>query len=278
VSTPSPEAFLPIVPPAALRTVAAVRYGTPLREGGSLPAIVEADDGATYVAKFRGAGQGTQALVPEIIVGTLARALGLRMPELVLMELAGSFGRSEPDPEIRDLLGRSAGLNLGVSYLGGALGFDPAVRAAISSELAARIVVFDAFAMNVDRTARNPNLLWWKSQLWLIDHGAALYFHHDWPGGTEGADRAFTMVRDHVLLTLTSADALEAAGQELARALTDEALRAALALVPDSWLTTPAPAPTAAVRRSEYVDYLRARRDARSTFIGEAIRARALRV
>ncbi|HEX2657513.1 MAG TPA: HipA family kinase [Polyangia bacterium] len=259
-----------------MRTVAAVRYGTPLREGGSLPAIVEADDGAIYVAKFRGAGQGTQALVPEIIVGTLARALGLRMPELVLLELPDSFGRSEPDSEIRELLGRSAGLNLGVSYLAGALGFDPAVRAAITGDLAARIVVFDAFAMNVDRTARNPNLLWWNNELWLIDHGAALYFHHDWQGGTAGADRPFAMVRDHVLLA--SAEAIEAAGEALARALTDETLRAAIDLVPDSWLTTPAPAPSAAARRAEYYEYLRARRDARSTFIGEAVRARALRV
>lgn len=253
-----------------------MRYGTPLREGGSLPAIVEADDGAIYVAKFRGAGQGTQALVPEIIVGTLARALGLRMPELVLLELADSFGRSEPDFEIRELLGRSAGLNLGVSYLPGALGFDPAVRAALTGDLAARIVAFDAFVMNVDRTARNPNLLWWQNELWLIDHGAALYFHHDWQGGTAGADRPFAMVRDHVLLT--SAEAIEAAGEELARALTDETLRAAIDLVPDSWLTTPAAAPSAAARRAEYHAYLRARRDARSTFIGEAVRARALRV
>jgi hypothetical protein len=256
--------------------LSAVRYGTPLREGGSLPAIVEGHDGALYVAKFRGAGQGTQALVPEIIVGTLARALGLRMPELVLLELDPSFGRSEPDPEIRELLARSAGLNLGVAYLAGALGFDPAVRAPVSGELASRIVLLDAFAMNVDRTARNPNLLWWQGDLWLIDHGAALYFHHDWQGGTAGADRAFAMVRDHVLLA--SADSLAAAGDELARALTDELLRAAVALVPDAWLTTPAAAPTTAARRAEYYDYLRARRDAASTFIGEAIRARSLRV
>jgi len=266
----------PLPPPAALRTLAAVRYGTPLREGGSLPAIVEGDDGATYVAKFRGAGQGTQALVPEIIVGTLARALGLRMPELVLLDLDASFGRTEPDSEIRELLARSTGLNLGVAYLPGALGFDPAALAGISGELASRIVMLDAFVMNVDRTARNPNLLWWQGELWLIDHGAAMYFHHDWQGGTEGADRAFAMVRDHVLLT--SAAALAAAGEDLVRALTDETLRAAVALVPDAWLTAPSNVTTPAARRSEYFEYLRARRDAPSTFIGEAIRARTLRV
>jgi hypothetical protein len=228
------------------------------------------------VAKFHGAGQGTQALVPEVIVGTLARALGLRMPELVLLDLDDSFGRSEPDPEIRELLARSTGLNLGVVYLAGALGFDPAVRAAISGEVASRIVMLDAFVMNVDRTARNPNLLWWQGDLWLIDHGAAMYFHHDWQGGTAGADRAFAMVRDHVLLA--SADSLAAAGDDLVRALTDETLRAAVALVPDAWLTTPTTAPTPEARRAEYCDYLRARRDAASTFIGEAIRARSLRV
>jgi hypothetical protein len=259
-----------------LRAITAVRYGTPLREGGSLPAIVEGHDGRLYVAKFRGAGQGTQALVPEIIAGTLARALGLRMPELVVLDLDATFGRTEPDPEIRELLAASAGLNLGIAYLAGALGFDPAVGAAISGELASRIVAFDAFVMNVDRTARNPNLLWWQGELWLIDHGAALYFHHDWNGGTAGADRVFSLIRDHVLLQ--GADALAEAGAELVRCLTDDTLRGAVALVPDAWLATPAGVSSPAKRRAAYFDYLRVRRDASTTFIDEAIRARALRV
>jgi hypothetical protein len=245
----------------------------PLREGGSLPAVVEGDDGRLYVAKFSGAGQGTAALVAEIIAGSLARAVGLRVPDLVTLELDAAFGRTEPDPEIRELLAASAGLNLGVAYLGGAVGFDPAADTPIATALASAIVVFDAFVMNVDRTARNPNLLWWQGELWLIDHGAALYWHHDWAGGVAGADRPFVQVRDHVLLPW--ADALPAAGAALVARLGDDVLRAAVERVPDPWLTAPAGAPTPGARRDAYVAHLRARRDAAAVFVEEAVRARA---
>jgi len=254
-------------------TVTAVRYATPLREGGSLPAIVEADDNRLWVAKFRGAGQGTAALVAEMVAGTLAQAVGLAMPELVVLELDAAFGRTERDSEIRALLAASAGTNLGVAYLAGSVGFDPAVGAAISGELASKIVAFDAFIMNVDRTARNPNLLWWNGDLWLIDHGAALYWHHDWAGGLAGADRPFTPIRDHVLLPF--ADGIATAGVTLVAALHDDALRAALERVPDDWLAAPTDATSPAARRQAYVDYLGARREAASIFLEEAFRARA---
>jgi hypothetical protein len=260
----------------ALPARTAVRYGTPLREGGSLPAIVEADDGQLYVAKFAGAGQGTAALVAEIVAGSLARAVGLRVPELVTLDVDAAFGRTEGDPEIRDLLARSAGLNLGVAYLAGAVGFDPAARVPVPGALASLIVAFDAFVMNVDRTVKNPNLLWWRGELWLIDHGAAFYWHHDWDGGTIGADRPFALIREHVLLP--AADALADAGARLGDRLTDEAVDEALALVPDAWLTAPAAGAGPAARRAAYAAHLRARRQAAPTFIGEAVRARAQRV
>jgi hypothetical protein len=163
-----------------MRTVTATRYVTPLREGGSLPAIVEADDSGLYVVKFRGAGHGTKALVAEVVTGELARAAGLRVPELVRIEVAESLGRNEPDPEIRDLLRASVGSNLGLDYLPGSITFDPVAGPAPAAGEASDIVWFDAFTSNVDRTARNPNLLCWHGRLWLIDHGAALYFHHAW--------------------------------------------------------------------------------------------------
>jgi HipA-like protein len=260
----------------ALPARTAVRYGTPLREGGSLPAIVEADDGRLYVAKFAGAGQGTAALVAEIVAGTLARAAGLRVPELVTLDVDAAFGRTEADPEIRDLLAKSAGLNLGVAFLAGAVGFDPAARVPVPGALASLVVAFDAFAMNVDRTVKNPNLLWCRGDLWLIDHGAAFYWHHDWDGSTAGAERPFALIRDHVLLP--AADALGEAGARLADRLTDDAIDAALALVPDAWLTAPAAAAGPAARRAAYAAHLRARRAATPSFIEEAVRARAQRV
>src|SRR5829696_5398312 len=163
---------------AGLRSVAATRYVTPLREGGSLPGLVEAEDDGLYVLKFRGAGQGIKALVAEVIAGELARALGLRVPELVLVELDPLLGRAEPDPEIQDLLLASGGLNLGVDFLPGALSFDPAAEPDVDPELAASVVWLDALVTNPDRTAKNVNVLLWHGRLWLIDHGAALYFHH----------------------------------------------------------------------------------------------------
>src|SRR3954466_3291729 len=182
-----------------LRTVCATRYVTPLREGGSLPAIVEASDLGHYVLKFRGAGQGPLALVAELIAGEIGRALGLPVPEVVLIEVDAVLGRNEADPEIRELLRASVGLNLGLDYLPGSATYDAAADR-VEADLASGIVWFDSFVTNVDRTPRNPNLLWWHKALYLIDHGAALYFHHNWPSLETMARSRFTPIRDHVLL------------------------------------------------------------------------------
>ena len=174
-----------------MRTVRAIRYVTPLREGGSLPAVVEADDGQQYVMKFVGAGQGAKALIAEVIAGQIALTLDLPMPELVFIEMDAELGRSEPDPEIQDLLNASVGLNLGMRYLPGALAYNPMLPSALSPTLASRIVWFDAYITNVDRTSRNVNMLLWEDQLWLIDHGASLYFHHSWAGYLDRSGSAF---------------------------------------------------------------------------------------
>lgn len=258
--------------PAPLRRLEAIRYVTPLREGGSVPAIVELEGGELFVMKLRGAGQGVRALVAEIIVGRLGRALGLPVPELALVDLPGELAKTERDQEIQELLVASTGLNMGLAYLSGALMFDAAAPGpALDRTLASRLVLFDAFTTNVDRTARNPNLLWWQGALWLIDHGAALYWHHDWDGGLAGADRRFPLVRDHVLLPW--AHALPEAAQWLLGELTDARIEAALADVPAAWL---AEDPAAAqARRAAYVAFLRARREAAQGFVQEAIDARA---
>src|SRR6187399_1338583 len=213
------------------RRLFATRYVTALREGGSVPAVVEADDGALYVAKFRAAAQGGRVLAAELIVGELARAAGLRMPELALINIDAALGRSEPHQEIQELLVASAGLNLAMAYLSGAVGYDVAARRPVSGALASAIVALDVFAANVDRTARNPNLLWHGGELWLIDHGAALYWHHGWDG-SDGMDalaasaaRPFARVGEHVLLA--AADQLPAAGAALAAALDDETIERA---------------------------------------------------
>lgn len=243
-----------------LRTVTATRYVTPLREGGSLPAIVEADDLGTYVLKFRGAGQGRKALVAELVAGEIARRLGLPVPEIVLARLAPDLGRAEPDPEIQDLLRASSGLNLALDYLPGSLGFDPLVKPP-DPDLASRILWFDALMQNVDRTPRNTNLLVWHEKLWLIDHGAALYFHHNWPGLDGGgpsleaaAQRPFAVARDHVLLPF--AGAVAEADAALAPRLTPKDLRAVLDLVPDEWLAQERGFETAEEVRAAYLAYL----------------------
>ena len=215
-----------------LRTVRATRYVTPLREGGSLPAIVEADDLGTYVLKFRGAGQGRKALVAEIVAGEIARFLGLPVPELVLVELDPTLARAEPDPEIQDLIRASAGLNLALDYLPGSLGFDPIANQP-DAALASRILWFDALVTNVDRTPRNTNLLYWHGRLWLIDHGAALYFHHAWKGWRDAGKRPFA-ARDHVLLPF--AKKIPQTDAAFAPRLTPEALQNILDLVPEEWL------------------------------------------
>lgn len=254
-----------------LRTVEVTRYVTPLREGGSLPALVEADDGFLYVLKFRGAGQGPKALIAELIVGELARALGLRVPELVIARLDEAFGRSEPDEEIQDLNKASTGLNLALHYLAGASTFDPLVTT-IGARLASAIVWLDALTLNVDRTARNTNLLWWHSELWLIDHGAALYVHHTGPDWAEkpAENRLFPQLKDHVLLP--QATELAAADAELRARLTPEIIRAIVALVPDAWLTEPDR--PAAAQRAAYVQFLERRLGSSATFVQEADAAR----
>jgi hypothetical protein len=244
-----------------LRTITARRYVTPLREGGSLPAIVEADDFGTYVLKFRGAGQGRKALVAELVAGEIGRRLGLLVPEVVLAYLAPELGRSEPDPEIQDLLKASSGLNLALDYLPGSLGFDPLVEPP-DSDLASRIVWFDALVTNVDRTPRNTNLLVWHRRLWLIDHGASLYFHHNWPArdGTalEAAGRRpFAAARDHVLLPF--AHSIAEADAALAPLLTPGALRDIVGLIPAEWLADEPGFADAEEVRAAYVAYLSAR-------------------
>ena len=247
-----------------LRTVEATRYVMPLREGGSLPGLLEGNDDGLYVAKFRGAGQGPKALVAEVIAGELARALGLRIPELVLLGIDPQLANAEPDEEIQDLLAKSAGTNLGVDFLPGALPFNPAVGPAPDAELAANIVWFDALVTNVDRTARNTNLLIWHENAWLIDHGAALYFvYPDTP--TPGAERAaFALIKDHVLLPVAGSimDADARLGPRVTPALVDQVLDA----VPVVWLDD------GGVKR--YRDYLVARIRAPRAFAEEAERAR----
>ena len=256
----------------SLRTVTATRYVTPLREGGSLPGLLEADDDGLYVVKFHAAGQGPKALVAELIAGELGRAIGLPVPEIVLVELASTLGRAEPDPEIQDLLVRSAGLDLGLDFLPGALPFDPAAAQRPGGErpdpeLAADIVWFDAFITNVDRTAKNVNLLVWHRRLWLIDHGAALYIQHTWREPAAHARRPFERIADHVLLPY--AGSIVDADRRLASRVDDDLLRSIVRAIPDAWLGDGADD-----QRAAYVAYLLARLDARTGFVEEAERAR----
>ena len=271
----APESPAPLRP---LRRLLATRYVTALREGGSVPAVVEADDGALYVAKFRAAAQGGRALAAELIVGELARAAGLRLPELALIEIDAALGRSEPHMEIQELLIASAGLNLAMGYLAGAVGYDVAARRPIDGALASRIVALDLFAVNVDRTARNPNLLWHGGELWLIDHGAALYWHHGWDGSEKEselvttAERPFARAGEHVLLPF--ADQLPAAGAALAAALDDERIARVVDAVPDLWLEGAGNDRL----RAAYGTWLRARRAALPKILDEANRVRASRI
>jgi hypothetical protein len=246
-----------------MRTVRVTRYLVPLREGGSVPALVEADDDGIYVLKLRGAAQGDKALVAELIAGELGRALGLPVPELVLAEVDPVLGRAEPDPELQGPLLRSGGINLGLDYLPGAIAYDPALDAP-DATLASRIVWFDAFVANVDRTPRNTNMLWWHKQLRLIDHGAALIYQHDAATFRARAASRFPQIRDHVLLPF--ADALDAADAALAPLITDALLAAVVDAVPDAWLHD--------LGRAAYFEFLRARLAARRDFVDEAKHAR----
>jgi hypothetical protein len=258
---------------AAPRTVTATRYVTALREGGSLPGLVEADDDGLYVLKFRGAGQGPKALVAELVVGELARAAGLTVPEIVLVEVDPVLGDAEPDPEVHDLIRSSAGTNVGLDFLPGALAFSPAADPRPTPELAADVVWLDAFTMNPDRTARNPNLLWWHGRLWLIDHGAALYVHHTWRDAVQHARGSFARIRDHVLLPY--AGSIEAADERLAPRFADGTIDGIVAGIPGSWLSAEPLIGDADAQRTAYVDYLRRRLDARRAWVEEAERARA---
>lgn len=257
-----------------MRTVHVTRYVTPLREGGSMPAIVEADDDGLYVLKFRGAGQGPRALVAELVAGELGRLLGLAVPELVFVELEAELARTEPDPEIQTLIRASAGLNLGLDYLPGAVTFD-AVAAAPEPRIASEVVWFDAFTSNVDRTARNTNMLLWHRRLWLIDHGACLYFHHGtpWEAFAERVADPFPLVRDHVLLP--HASALADVDERLADRLTVEAVASVVQLVPREWLSGPAGTDAPEAVRVAYRDYLTGRAAAPRHFVEEAMRARS---
>ena len=254
-----------------MRTVNAARYVTPLREGGSLPAIIEADDDGMYVLKFRGAGQGPKALIAELIAGELARAAGLLVPELVFVSLDPEIAKTEPDPEIQDLIRASGGLNLGLDYLPGSVMFDP-VADKLDSELASRIVWFDAYVTNVDRTPRNANLLMWHRRLWLIDHGAALYFHHAWTDVDQRSKDRFPLIREHILLPF--AKDIETADQAMTAAITSEVIKSVVDLVPNDWMNDGSRFSTIAENRQAYVEYLTRRLDEPRHFVEEAIRAR----
>lgn len=257
----------------AIRTVQVTRYVTPLREGGSLPAIAEADDGFLYALKFRGAGQGVKALIAELIGGEIARRLGLRVPEIVFAQLDEAFGRTEPDEEIQDLLKASTGLNLAMHYLSGALTFDPAVTR-VDPLMASKIVWLDALLTNVDRTARNTNMLLWHRELWLIDHGASLYFHHSWDQWEEQAVKPFVQIKDHVLLK--QAEKLDEVDEAFRQILTPEQIHTIVDLIPDEWLGA---ADFGLIERDQhirevYAQFLIRRLQSSANFINEAQDAR----
>jgi hypothetical protein len=254
-----------------LRTVNVTRYITPLREGGSLPAIAEADDGFTYVLKFRGAGQGIKALIAELTGGETARALGLKMPELVFANLDEAFGRTEPDEEIQDLLKASVGQNLALHYLQGAITYDPVVTRP-NATLASQIVWLDCLLTNVDRTARNTNMLMWRNELWLIDHGASLYFHHSWTNWEAASVKPFVQVKDHVLLPF--ATELEKVNEQFTGILTPEKIKEITALVPAEWLAASQPGEREEDTRNVYTQFLTKRVAASSIFVNEALHAR----
>ncbi|MEO7767049.1 MAG: HipA family kinase [Ferruginibacter sp.] len=250
-----------------IRTVNVTRYITPLREGGSLPAIVEADDGFMYVLKFRGAGQGVKALIAELIGGEIARALGLLVPEIVFANVDTAFGRTEPDEEIQDLLKASVGLNLALHFLSGSISFDPTVNF-IDATLASKIVWLDCLVINMDRTVRNTNMLFWHKELWLIDHGASLYFHHNWQNWQEQALRPFTLVKDHVLLP--RATELEKVDIIFRSLLGNDRLRAIVNLIPEEWLESDSSFESTALHREAYYQFLSVRVDHSEIFLKEA--------
>jgi hypothetical protein len=254
-----------------LRTANATRYVVPLREGGSLPAIVEADDLGLYVVKFRGAGQGILALIAELLAGEIGRALGLRVPEIVFMEIDAALGRNEPDYEIRQLLKASAGLNLALDYLPGSTMFDPAARDVAPADEASTIVWFDAFTQNIDRTPRNANLLVWHRKLYPIDHGASLFFHHDWSTMEKKIAAPFAEIKDHILLPW--AKQIPQAAEMAHQRLTGPALHDIVNLVPDAWFEVIPGGIPASERRAGYMQFFTRRLEASAGFEEEAIGA-----
>ena len=254
-----------------IRTVEVLQYLQPLREGGSLPAIVKADDDILYVLKFRGAGQGTKALIAELIGGMLAKEIGLNMPELVLMNLDDSFSKTEPDEEIQDLLKFSVGTNLGMHFLSGSITYDPLVSNADSLS-ASKVVLLDSMIMNIDRTAKNTNLLNWNKELWLIDHGASLYFHHNWATWERYLGSTFPSIKDHVLLE--RADQLTEAAAEIKQSINKDKISEIVALIPEDWLTDQSTTLSSIEMRSAYIEFLSSKLDIIDSLVKEASDAR----
>lgn len=254
-----------------LRTINVTRYISPLREGGSLPALADADDGYKYVVKFRGSGHGTKALVSELLGGLIAKKLGFRIPELVFINLDEAFGRTEGDEEIQDLLQGSKGLNMGLHFLSPAFTFDPVVTE-VDSLLASQIVWLDAYITNIDRTVRNTNMLMFHKELWLIDHGASFYFHHTWTNWQQAALSPFPYVQDHVLLR--QADELEKVDDEFKKILDDDTINNLVNLIPNDWLNWNNEDETVEDIREIYKQFLTIRRDSSTLFIKEAQNAR----
>lgn len=255
-----------------LRTVEATRYVTSLREGGSVPAIVEAEDGELYVLKFVGAGQGRKALIAELVAGEIGRALGLPVPEIVFVELDPVLGRSEPHPEIQSVLLASAGLNLGLRYLSHATAFDPLLAPPPGARLASEIVWFDAYVTNVDRTPRNVNMLIWRKDLWLIDHGSSLYFHHSWNGYMDRSRKPFSLIKEHVLLPL--AGQIREVDSVFSNVLSPRQIHDIVDLIPREWLENEPAFDDVRAHRKAYADYLVSRLEASSVFVEEAVLAR----
>ncbi|MFY8021724.1 MAG: HipA family kinase [Bacteroidia bacterium] len=259
------------VNPVPLRRVHLTRYITPLREGGSMPAIAEADDGFHYVVKFRGAGQGTKALIAELIGGELARLMGLKVPELVFVDLDEAFGRTEPDEEIQDLLKASTGLNIALHYLSGAITFDPVVSKP-DALTASKIVWLDALLMNMDRTARNANMLMWKNELWLIDHGASLYFHHTGTPWDDKALQAFPLISNHVLIK--EATEIESVSAQFKLLLNEEKINSIVQQIPGTWMEADFIYPSLEEQRKAYANYLNKRIQQADIFVKEVLHAK----
>ncbi|MBK6399758.1 MAG: aminotransferase class I and II [Bacteroidetes bacterium] len=262
-----------MISPPYIRNVNVTRYMMPLREGGSLPALAEADDDFKYVLKFKGAGHGVKALIAELLGGEIARVLKLRVPELVFANIDEAFGQTEGDEEIQDLLKASKGLNLALHFLSGALTFDPVVTT-VDSKLASQIVWLDAYITNVDRTFRNTNMLMWHKDLWLIDHGASFYFHHTWTNWEKHARSNFELIKDHVLLS--QAGELDAVDKEFKSILSDEILKTITELIPDEWLQWQDTNESPSVIRNTYFKFLTIRRDNSELFIKAAKDAREI--